>query len=92
MGLFEIYPARTGGKAQGVSLLASCQDVGRPHRNDQTVAVRPGTCVSQISLERASPTVANRLVRTRMSGGVGGGSGNAIRYPDLGGNGAEARV
>ncbi len=66
---------------QPQSLLASRQDVRWPHGNDQTVVVGPRTCVSQIPLERACSSATNRLVRTRMLGGVGAGRGNPSGYP-----------
>ena len=65
---------------QPQSLLASCQDVRWPHGNDQTVAVRSRTCVSQIPLERACSSAANRRMRTRTYGGVGAGRGNPSGY------------
>jgi hypothetical protein len=65
----------------GVMVNGLVQDVGWSYGNDQTVAVGPGTCVSQISLERACSSATNRLVRTRMLGGVGAGRGNPPGYP-----------
>ena len=46
----------------------------------KTVAVRSRTCVSQISLERACSSAANRRMRTRTYGGVGAGRGNPSGY------------
>ncbi len=70
-------------RSQPERLLAFIQNAGRSCRYDKTVAPPPGTCVSQIPVGRPCSSSPNRLMRTRMSGGVGGGSRKAIPYPDL---------
>lgn len=77
------YAARScgGNRVEPQGLLASLQDVGDPHGHGQQVVLEPGLGESQVRVEQACPTSANRLVRTRMLGGVGGGVSNDPAYP-----------
>lgn len=47
------------------------------------MASRPRTCLSQIPVGRSSSSSTNRLMQTRMSGGLGADRGDTVPYPDL---------
>ena len=62
-------------------LLASLKDAGDANRDAQQVAARTRTAFAQATLVRPCSASRNRLMRTRMSGGVGRVTGNGDPYP-----------
>ena len=63
-------------------LRASLQDVGDPYGHGQQVVPETGLGISQVCLGQTCSTSTNRLVRTRMLGGVGGRGQQWPRLPD----------
>ncbi len=57
-------------------ILAFVENAGDPHRPDERVVRPPGFGAAQVCLGRSGSAATNRLVRTRMLGGVGAGGEN----------------
>jgi hypothetical protein len=72
-------------RSESQGLLAFIQNAWRSLRHDEALAPRPGTCLSQMPMGRSCSSTSNRLMRIRMSGGVGGDRAKPVPYPDLGG-------
>ena len=73
---FKLLPT-TGTRPQNMAV----QNVGRSLRHDKEMVTFSRTCVPQIPVGRPRSTSTNRLMRTRMSGGVGGDPTNRIPIP-----------
>jgi hypothetical protein len=71
------HPSRT----QSERLLAHVQDNCQWRRTDQRVARRTRTVKHQYPLGTACSATSNRLLRTRMYGGVGAGPSDGAAYP-----------
>jgi hypothetical protein len=61
-------------------LLAVVQDTRHALRDAERMARATRTAFVKATLERACSTSRNRLMRTRLSGGVGTGTGNRPGY------------
>ena len=61
--------------------MANGQNHCQRGRDDERLAARSGTGVAEITLGQGCSTPSNRVVRTRMLRGVGGGRSDPPAYP-----------